>query len=55
MGQSLERYTQWIGLCLFGQTGIGWPGPHHCLFCWLYTRIADLNLENDTTWPDALR
>lgn len=20
-------------LCLFGETGAGWPGPHHCRQC----------------------
>jgi hypothetical protein len=23
------------GLCYYGQSGIGWPGPHHCFFCYV--------------------
>jgi len=25
------------GLCAFGQVGIGWSGPHHCFWCYVYT------------------
>jgi len=34
--ESLERYTAWIGLCYFRQTGIGWLGPHHCFWCCVF-------------------
>jgi hypothetical protein len=34
--QALSRI--WVGArCKFDQTGIGWPGPHHCWQCWVET------------------
>jgi hypothetical protein len=29
------------GLCWYGSTGIGWLGPHHCFWCYVYTMQAD--------------
>ena len=35
---ALERWGGRIaGLCVFGQTGIGWIAPHHCVWCYVFT------------------
>lgn len=42
---ALEVYGSRLGgLCWFRQTGIGWPGTHHCLFCYL---LAEYDLDWD--------
>jgi hypothetical protein len=33
-GDALELHgARYGGLCAFGETGIGWPGPDHCWLC----------------------
>jgi len=39
---ALERWGGRIaGLCVFGQTGIGWIAAHHCVWCYVFTRESD--------------
>ena len=39
---ALERWGGRIaGLCAFGQTGIGWCGPHHCVWCYVFTMESE--------------
>jgi hypothetical protein len=39
---ALERWGGRIaGLCVFGQTGIGWIAPHHCVWCYVFTMSGD--------------